>query len=141
MHPQNKYTGKCSLQPHVFLILVVLLHCRSHEANKREFVATMDAVDRELGAAGSPFFLGAELSMVDIVFAPFLERIAASILYYKGLIVRGEGCADTFYPILLCLEDFMLSCARRIACRAAACSPRVSEWVAESSGSGVVCTP
>lgn len=75
-------------------MLVLLSHCRSHEANKREFVATMDAVDRELGAAGGPFFLGAELSMVDIVFAPFLERIAASILYYKGLVVRGEGCAD-----------------------------------------------
>lgn len=51
----------------------------------------MDAVDRELGAAGGPFFLGADLSMVDVVFAPFLERIAASILYYKGFTVRGEG--------------------------------------------------
>ncbi|KAK9905873.1 hypothetical protein WJX75_007986 [Coccomyxa subellipsoidea] len=63
----------------------------SHEANKREFIATMDAVDRELGAAGGPFFLGADLSMVDVVFAPFLERIAASILYYKGFTVRGDG--------------------------------------------------
>ncbi|CAL8471991.1 g11533 [Coccomyxa elongata] len=62
-----------------------------HDANKREFIATMDAVDMELGDAGGPFFLGPELSMVDVVFAPFLERIAASILYYKGFTVRGEG--------------------------------------------------
>ena len=27
----------------------------------------------------------------DIVFAPFLERIVSSILYYKGMVVRGKG--------------------------------------------------
>ena len=65
--------------------------CRGHEANKRGFIATMDAVDREMQAAGGPFFLGKELSLVDVVFSPFLERIAASIYYYKGFVVRGEG--------------------------------------------------
>ena len=40
---------------------------------------------------GRPFFLGKELSLVDVVFSPFLERIAASIYYYKGFVVRGEG--------------------------------------------------
>ena len=52
----------------------------------------MDQVDGELGAAGGPFFLGKDLSLVDIVFVPFLERIVASIVYYKGLVVRGQGC-------------------------------------------------
>ena len=33
---------------------------------------------------------GSELSMVDVMFAPFLERMAASLPYYKGFIVRGE---------------------------------------------------
>ena len=52
----------------------------------------MDTVERELGAApsGGPFFLGPQLSLVDLTFAPFLERIAASILYYKGFAVRGQ---------------------------------------------------
>ena len=58
---------------------------------KKGFVTTMDAVNREMGAEGGPYFLGSDISMVDIVFAPFLERIAASILYYKGMIVRGQG--------------------------------------------------
>ena len=40
--------------------------------------------------------VGAELSMVDIMFAPFLERMAASLPYYKGFIVR-----DKKYPNLL----------------------------------------
>lgn len=29
-------------------------------------------------------------AQVDVTFAPFLERIAASIAYYKGFMVRGE---------------------------------------------------
>ncbi|GAB4823293.1 hypothetical protein N2152v2_010339 [Parachlorella kessleri] len=62
-----------------------------HESNRAVFIETMDVVEQQLGAAGGPFFLGRELSLVDITFAPFLERIAASIAYYKGFIVRGQG--------------------------------------------------
>ena len=53
----------------------------------------MDAVDGELERGGGPYFMGPELSLVECVFAPMLERIAASIPYYKGLAVRGTGCA------------------------------------------------
>ncbi len=53
----------------------------------------MDAIDTELERGGGPYFMGAELSLVECVFAPMLERIAASIPYYKGLAVRGSGCA------------------------------------------------
>ena len=42
----------------------------------------MDAIDSALGQKAGPWFLQ-EYSLVDIVFAPFLERIAASIPYYK----------------------------------------------------------
>jgi glutathione S-transferase len=58
----------------------------------------MDAVDAELDRGGGPYFLGAELSLVECVFAPMLERIAASIPYYKGLAVRGTGCARRSDP-------------------------------------------
>ena len=67
------------------------MHCRGHEANKQEFIATMDLVNHEMQAAGGPFFLGKDISLVDVVFSPFLERIAASIYYYKGFVVKGEG--------------------------------------------------
>jgi len=53
------------------------------------FEALLSAVDAQLATAG-PFFLGAEVSMVDCMFAPFLERMAASVPYYKGLAVRGN---------------------------------------------------
>jgi len=45
-------------------------------------MARMDEIDAELGAEVGPYFL-ASFSLVDCVFCPFLERIAASIPYYK----------------------------------------------------------
>ena len=54
------------------------------------FMDTMGEVDVQLDAAGGPFFMGKDMSLVDCVFAPFLERINASIAYYKGVQVRGS---------------------------------------------------
>lgn len=42
----------------------------------------MDQINDELGAEEGPYFLSS-FSLVDCVFSPFLERIAASIPYYK----------------------------------------------------------
>ena len=53
--------------------------------------ACLAQVEAALGARGGPYFLGESLSLVDITFAPFLERIAASLLYYKAFRVRGGG--------------------------------------------------
>ena len=57
---------------------------------RARFEKTMDVVDSQLGETPGPYFLQ-DFGLVDITFAPFLERIAASIVYYKGLIVRGKG--------------------------------------------------
>ncbi|KAL3157857.1 hypothetical protein ABBQ32_012271 [Trebouxia sp. C0010 RCD-2024] len=67
--------------------------CRSwsHKDSMETFMDTMEQVNAELEADGGPFFLGKELSLVDCVFAPFLERIVASIPYYKGVRLRGDG--------------------------------------------------
>uniref|UniRef100_A0A7S0LIK9 GST N-terminal domain-containing protein n=1 Tax=Coccolithus braarudii TaxID=221442 RepID=A0A7S0LIK9_9EUKA len=56
-----------------------------------QFVALMAEVDDALATRGGPYFLGADTSLVDCMFAPFLERMAASVLYYKGLAVRTNG--------------------------------------------------
>jgi len=55
------------------------------------YCETLDSVDAELGAMGGPFFMGSEFTMVDIAYTPFLERMAGSILYYKGLKIEGNG--------------------------------------------------
>lgn len=69
---------------------VRLLGCRYEAVNRKQFIETMREVETALGSEGGPFFLGKELSLVDIVFAPFLERIVASIPYYKGEQLRGS---------------------------------------------------
>lgn len=63
---------------------------RNQAGNRKQFYETMRAVESALDGEGGPFFLGKELSLVDIVFAPFLERIVASIPYYKGEQLRGS---------------------------------------------------
>ncbi|KAL0020433.1 hypothetical protein WJX77_002865 [Trebouxia sp. C0004] len=67
--------------------------CRSwsHKESMAAFMRVMDQVNDELDSDGGPFFLGKDMSLVDCVFAPFLERIVASIPYYKGVRVRGDG--------------------------------------------------
>ena len=60
-------------------------------AQRLNFEALLKRVDGELKAGGGPYFLGAELSLVDCFFAPFLERMAASLPYYKGLTLRANA--------------------------------------------------
>mmetsp|Transcript_30917 Transcript_30917/g.91861 ORF Transcript_30917/g.91861 Transcript_30917/m.91861 type:complete len:474 (-) Transcript_30917:252-1673(-) len=60
----------------------------SEGAQRANFEALLRRVDGELAASGGPYFLGADLSLVDCMFAPFLERMAASLPYYKALTLR-----------------------------------------------------
>jgi glutathione S-transferase len=81
-----------------------LTNGRNDAAGRAGLEATLGEVEAALAARGGPYFLGAQLSLVDITFAPFLERIAASILYYKGLRIRGSGrwpCLDAWYAAML----------------------------------------
>lgn len=89
------------------------------EKNKLAFIETMNVVEAELGKENGPYFLD-QFSLVDIIFAPFLERIAASILYYKGFVVRGEGrwpnlerwfaAMETREPYLAFKSDYYTHC-------------------------------
>lgn len=70
---------------------------------KEPFVRTLQYVDEVLQKADGPFFLGSEISLVDVQFAPFLERMAASLLYFKGFVMRDgpnedRKRANTVYP-------------------------------------------
>ncbi|KAI5084484.1 hypothetical protein GOP47_0000653 [Adiantum capillus-veneris] len=55
------------------------------------FNKAVDGVDASLKQFGGPYFLGQEFSLVDAVYAPFLERISASVPYWLGQRVRGTG--------------------------------------------------
>ena len=61
------------------------------DASRATFCETLDEVEMSLSMTPeSPYFLNSGFSLVDIKFAPFLERMAASLLYYKGLKIEGN---------------------------------------------------
>jgi glutathione S-transferase len=59
---------------------------------KANFERVLQYVDSVLldanDTGGGPFFMGQSVSMVDIQFASFLERMAASMVYFKGYMIR-----------------------------------------------------
>jgi glutathione S-transferase len=48
------------------------------------------ATEAALASTPGHFFLGAELAGIDLVFVPYLERMNASLAYYKGYALRRE---------------------------------------------------
>jgi glutathione S-transferase len=65
-----------------------------------QFVQVLMQVEGVLQAADGPFFMGKDASFVDFQFAPFLERMAASMLFYKGFMMRAPPNTPTDYPAL-----------------------------------------
>ena len=75
----------------------------SDGAQRMNMESLFGRVEKELAASGGPFFLGAEPSLVDVFFAPFLERMAASLPYYKGFEVRRNAawpCLDAWFAAM-----------------------------------------
>jgi glutathione S-transferase len=60
---------------------------------RTSFAKAMQVVDDALVKVGGrgTFFLGEKISMVDLMFVPFLERQNASLLYWKGYRIRNGG--------------------------------------------------
>ena len=59
--------------------------------NRSGFEEALDIVDAELRATPGPYFLSSGFSLVDITYTPFLERMAASLAYYKGFRMENSG--------------------------------------------------
>lgn len=68
--------------------------------SKDSFVQTLNQVEKELKNGGGPFFLGSQVSIVDLKFIPFLERMCASLLFYKGFQMRFPKGSSSPYPAL-----------------------------------------
>ena len=68
--------------------------------SRNSFLDVLQQVEESLSASAGPFFLGMDVSIVDIQFTPFLERMAASLLYYKGFQIRVAPNAATDYPAI-----------------------------------------
>jgi len=53
------------------------------------FLSVVEEVERALSKTAGPYFLR-EFSTADVVFTPYVERMAASLYYYKGYTLRDE---------------------------------------------------
>jgi glutathione S-transferase len=67
---------------------------------RENFISTLIEVEDALAATNGGFFLGGQVSIVDIMFAPFLERMAASLLYFKGFQIRVANGESTTFPAI-----------------------------------------
>lgn len=99
---QNKIRNLLGLERKLFSSWMYWL--TSYDRNgslKDAFVTTLMEVERELGSVnGLGFFLGDKVSVVDAMFAPFLERMAASMLYFKGFQIRVAPGEKTDFPFV-----------------------------------------
>ena len=60
------------------------------ESGRRQFQRCASAMEQALLATPGPFLLGPGFSTADLVFVPYVERMAASLAYYKGFLLRQE---------------------------------------------------
>jgi len=65
------------------------------------FTSILNKVEAELSATKGGFFLGDEVAVVDMMFTPFLERMVASMLYFKG---APNACSSWGEDGLSCFE-------------------------------------
>lgn len=96
---QSKAQQLYGLERQLFSAWMYWLTGRSGSAQARQdFIEVLTYVDTVLQKADGPFFLGKEISMVDVHFAPFLERMAASLLFFKGFMIRVPPGENTAFP-------------------------------------------
>jgi glutathione S-transferase len=57
---------------------------------RAQFQRIAQSMELALAAHGGPFLLGGELTTADVVFVPYVERMNASLAYYKGFLLRQE---------------------------------------------------
>lgn len=60
---------------------------REEQSNREQFVGIAKDVEAALSRTPGPFFLG-EFSTADVIFVPYVERMHASLYYYKGYSLR-----------------------------------------------------
>ncbi|MEA5533506.1 glutathione S-transferase family protein [Crocosphaera sp. XPORK-15E] len=63
---------------------------QQEQQNRDKFTAVVAMVEDALSRESGPYFL-AEFGTVDVIFTPYVERMNASLYYYKGYSLREEN--------------------------------------------------
>ncbi len=63
---------------------------RQEQQRKADFLEIVAQVEQALARTSGPYFL-ADFSTADVIFTPYVERMNASLYYYKGYSLREEN--------------------------------------------------
>jgi glutathione S-transferase len=63
---------------------------QQEKRHREQFIEAMQKVEEVLGSTPSPYFLE-EFGTSDVIFTPYVERMNASLYYYKGYSLREEN--------------------------------------------------
>ncbi len=63
---------------------------KEEQGNKEQFVKVVGMVEEALASTPGPYFLE-EFGTADVIFTPYVERMNASLYYYKGYSLREEN--------------------------------------------------
>jgi len=73
---------------------------RQEQQHRQQFVEVMSKVEEVLGSTASPYFLS-DFSTADVIFTPYVERMNASLYYYKGYSLREENsCMSKWFDAM-----------------------------------------
>lgn len=83
------------------------LNARQQRQAREQFRAIAQRVEQALSMTASPWLASDGPSGVDLIFVPYLERMNASLAYYKGYRLRQEHPAiDRWFCALEALETY-----------------------------------
>ena len=63
---------------------------QQEQRNRGQFIEVVAKVEEALASTPGPYFLQ-DFSTVDVIFTPYIERMNASLYYYKGYSLREEN--------------------------------------------------
>jgi glutathione S-transferase len=67
-----------------------VLSSQQERRNREQFIAVVGDVENALARTPGPYFLE-EFGTADVIFTPYVERMNASLYYYKGYSLREEN--------------------------------------------------
>jgi glutathione S-transferase len=72
---------------------------RQEQANRQQFITVVAQVEAALSSTPGNYFL-AEFSTADVIFTPYVERMNASLYYYKGYTLRDNPRLSAWFDAM-----------------------------------------
>lgn len=82
----------------------------TNERSKMTFESVLGRVESALSDSGGPYFLGEAFSLIDCIFAPFMERMMATLCFYKGFLMRNNPeykCVERWFQAMESRDSFL----------------------------------